>query len=1348
MMDFGDPNRGGSLFDLSRLPDFVRVAMDECDVVCLGVVAAEGTRCWAQLYQHDRRIVVKLVQTEASLAHAREAKQLLAQSTASFTALRILHENVPHADLGKNPVFDVLKEAEQDCLSKLIKLDKNAGIEALRTLIKIHRSFTAEEEILEMTLLVEPMLRKDVVEAMILSGGLDLRLLCDFLVAFISQLRQNAVITDAKIPSHFAEMPFLLFKRVLHLAVQDTEALQHFGLEAAFLLLEPDQEGAMRRWVMDGKNCTESVLMHFRHWCCHKLCAYVQPWMESGFDDATIGKRATNLCKPGKLRIAWTYNPAKSYFRNERGLDRDDRDLIQLLQMYLKMASWMPGGFSLMQCLVENLDDHHPFTLGPLEKLMPYRGVLRQSLLKDFERGFGQLFPSKNLEAMLGCRSLFDETFFSMVKGLHGRSEEQYFYGCFWELVNISARLSSLRRQEGIEAAIDEVKEMLEDVLTRKSFTKLIRAAADIDDVGSFVENSSRADAEPMLFTFDKLRACGSCIHESCLALQGDLSSRMLNNFDSVLDEILKAPPLAWLPLLKNLDTIFLALKYQDQEDLAQNYSRFRSRNLESKEYMAAGFNDLLSCVEQVFRKPLFETKGLDILEENLDLAKLVQERAEPLTEEVRWRTPNGETIFGPEDWQIVLDIITAQLENMRRRMKVFLKPHHTQITTLLMFGFLVCAAQQGNEEACKTVLAEMGTGEGKSWVIAMLAAFVAKKGMRAHVLVDNAALLQRDFSVMKEFFGSLSISMAIADKKEDALLDPACRVVYSTAHNIDRVAKHAVQKGMEPNASEGGDAILIVDEVDGLVIDNNPYVHWLTQDESTAGEFKAWAKARTCQVEVSGFMGDYQQANGVYEKAGKCGSKVSYKHQTENIFVYSLGDARWCVGPSLGGSEVWAESNQGEAVPRSGDWVGAAASMGAPNIKVGTLDAIKASSMDPYTKNLFKEFKDACNEALTKVQGIHYQISGKNLYLLDSVTKSAKPHSTDMWLEVMRSERNSDYDFSFMAVQTVVSKVLCHQTYVRIFGLTGSIGGAAEKNFIKQHYGAVVFQCPSFLDTVPSIPGKRRPVLREASDALQPNEEAQIARTVEMAAANFDKVPVLIISENPRMRDKITAALKSCSKLPEEYTDRTDVGIVEVKSGAHGNDDFMKKVELATKPVMVTENGRRVKMWPISVTTPEGGRGHDFRTIDSTVDKRGGLFVIVTWIPDSLRDWMQFKGRTARQDKNGQYAVVLNAETQDIDPANLRGAQADDIITLLMDASNAKTATKLDGYSSMIPKANVMHRFSVKFWHLMKDKKLSTVQQQGWIQLCSSYRSWSEEEVEQHWKTKVMGTAPAVDES
>ena len=86
---------------------------------------------------------------------------------------------------------------------------------------------------------------------------------------------------------------------------------------------------------------------------------------------------------------------------------------------------------------------------------------------------------------------------------------------------------------------------------------------------------------------------------------------------------------------------------------------------------------------------------------------------------------------------------------------------------------------------------------------------------------------------------------------------------------------------------------------------------------------------------------------------------------------------------------------------------------------------------------------------------------------------------------------------------------------------------------------------------------------------------------------------------------------------------------------------DWTQIVDKATAALPNTKSRR------ITVTDPFGGRGHDFSVRDDHehVELHGGMLVITTFIPESERDWIQWKGRTARSDNKGQYAVMLRRD-------------------------------------------------------------------------------------------------------
>merc|ERR1719458_248232 len=76
----------------------------------------------------------------------------------------------------------------------------------------------------------------------------------------------------------------------------------------------------------------------------------------------------------------------------------------------------------------------------------------------------------------------------------------------------------------------------------------------------------------------------------------------------------------------------------------------------------------------------------------------------------------------------------------MKSTFNLMVLPHHTQVICLLIFRrFLEMDSQH------HALIAQVGTGEGKSMIIAALAVYiVVVLGKKVHVVVDDETLLER----------------------------------------------------------------------------------------------------------------------------------------------------------------------------------------------------------------------------------------------------------------------------------------------------------------------------------------------------------------------------------------------------------------------------------------------------------------------------------------------------------------------------------------------------------------------------------------------------------------------------
>jgi hypothetical protein len=198
---------------------------------------------------------------------------------------------------------------------------------------------------------------------------------------------------------------------------------------------------------------------------------------------------------------------------------------------------------------------------------------------------------------------------------------------------------------------------------------------------------------------------------------------------------------------------------------------------------------------------------------------------------------------------------------------------------------------------------------------------------------------------------------------------------------------------------------------------------------------------------------------------------------------------------------------------------------------------------------------------------------------------------------------------------------------YSRLFGLTGTVGGQPERDYLRREYGAEITKVPRFLSTCRGFDGSKQLVRTEC--AVEKGEAAQFAKIVQLALAKRTSVPVLVICQTPKQVSRLKAAM-----LAAHADDLREDELQVLLEGEGDVNDVTQKSE-----------GSGRDFYRVTITDYFGGRGHDYICIDNKIDLSGGMLLILTQIPESQREWVQWLGRTARQDKKGQWALILNSE-------------------------------------------------------------------------------------------------------
>lgn len=538
---------------------------------------------------------------------------------------------------------------------------------------------------------------------------------------------------------------------------------------------------------------------------------------------------------------------------------------------------------------------------------------------------------------------------------------------------------------------------------------------------------------------------------------------------------------------------------------------------------------------------------------------------------------------------------------------KLIMVPNHVQVVALQVFKRFL-ETRLANET--KTVIARVGTGQGKSMLIASLAAFAAQTlGKTVHVVGARNDLVLRDYQEFSDVFQALGLSHTVTSAAgttgsgaSESLWEH--KIVYCTRRDV-LTAYQQEAKG-EGNFRRWDNALLLLDEVDSLVVDQDPFEHLLIPN-----------------VELSNYVA--KVINALHAPPERRGEEdlSSFERAPE-------GDA----------PEELARGRIHGKVKR---W-------------------LQASSREAFVKNCeLTEDGYVLISRKTK-QRLPEKVSNR-LEVLNYWWKITNPE----WRRPIHPPRWYDPLF-VMSIPHVLSK------YHRILGFSGTLGNSTEKQFIREAYKAVFFDVPEFLRTCQSPDGKTyfhqtewshlvkgrkvgwpslfspQPTRRDekTSIAVMPDEAQQLEMMSQVCLRLRKHVPALVIATSERLAKAAQERLREDLGRDRAIDpDQIDAIVLPFHESLLQTDPRKYQNSLSAS----TQRIGHKKPWPITVTDHHGGRGIDYRMDDRDADDYGGLAVVVLGIPTSEREWIQFQGRTARQQCQGQIVAVLNGKDYDGTP-------------------------------------------------------------------------------------------------
>ncbi|KAK5606054.1 hypothetical protein CRENBAI_001180 [Crenichthys baileyi] len=128
--------------------------------------------------------------------------------------------------------------------------------------------------------------------------------------------------------------------------------------------------------------------------------------------------------------------------------------------------------------------------------------------------------------------------------------------------------------------------------------------------------------------------------------------------------------------------------------------------------------------------------------------------------------------------------------------------------------------------------LIQVGTGEGKSCIVAMFAVFRAMRGDKVDIMSSSPVLAERDLKQWRKFYDFLKISVDcnINKQDQDSKKCYESQIVYGTVEQFagDWLKHHVLRRNIFGQRTF---QCAIVDEVDSLMLDKGHHVVYLSSD-------------------------------------------------------------------------------------------------------------------------------------------------------------------------------------------------------------------------------------------------------------------------------------------------------------------------------------------------------------------------------------------------------------------------------------------------------------------------------------------------------------------------------------
>jgi preprotein translocase subunit SecA len=475
-------------------------------------------------------------------------------------------------------------------------------------------------------------------------------------------------------------------------------------------------------------------------------------------------------------------------------------------------------------------------------------------------------------------------------------------------------------------------------------------------------------------------------------------------------------------------------------------------------------------------------------------------------------------------DVPLFLAVVVSNLKN-----SIGIEPNNTQILSAM----LLIQKDMGPKHGC---LSEMSTGEGKTIVIMLLAAYqVLMKQNSVHVVTSNAYLAKRDEAFYEKALSSFSVKTHAINIKKDsdtpANLD--VEILFGTNHSFELLQLNLELRGLPAFKKD----VAIVDEVDSLLIDGALIPSRVGYPNSSY----ATSLKRTLNVMIQFFS---KQEEGIsYDQA------LSFLERDN-----------------------------------------------------------KKSFSSPKSREIFKAVYDA---HFNLEEGVDYVVVDDTIQLIDQ--GAGRYYHGLRASNYIHESLEAKHSLPVRPAQNPLAKydhINYFNEYDRLFGLTGTLGGAEEIEEINSYYDVDILMIP------PHKPSKQT----ELSIKIEADQSYRQTLLSSIREKLENNRSVLVFVENIKQSELLFEWISRSLSMSD--------GTVQLYHGLK-EDSESQIVDTAGLPRVVT------------IATSIAGRGVDIRPSSLVLDG-GGMHVVVTYLPRNKRVINQMAGRSARQGEHGSFEIML----------------------------------------------------------------------------------------------------------